>query len=332
MPLFRTVLRLAAALALFPALAFPQTQKPNTLEEVAYSIVRLQAEIDPQGRTAAILGLRRVGSGVVIDDQGLIVTIGYLILEAEKVQVTTHEGRSVAAAVMGYDAESGFGLLKAAGPLGVPPLPLGDSSPLKEKDPVLLVNGGEEENVQAALVVSRRTFAGYWEYLLEDAIFVAPPQPDYAGAALVDRNFRLVGIGSLFVQDAASQGVAFPGNLFVPINLLKPVLPTLLRTGRPSTSPRPWLGVNIAEQFGRIIVTRVSEDSPAMSSGLTPGDIILEVGGVKVGSMERFYRELWKLGQPGVRVRLKLLQRNEVTLITVTSRDRYGHYRRLKTN
>lgn len=302
---------------------------PTTLEEVARSVVALRAEIPPTARTAPFLGLRRDGNGVVIDDKGLILTIGYLILEAERVAVKTHDGRMVPAKVIGYDSDSGFGLLSAQSPLGVSPLPLGDSEPLAEKDPALVVTSDADQAVQAVVVVSRRTFAGYWEYLLEKAIFVAPPQGNYAGAALVDRNFRLVGIGSLFVQDSASKGVEFPGNMFVPINHLKPVLADLIRMGRPGTPPKPWLGLNVAEQYGRLIVTRVSPEGPANQSGLTPGDIILEIGGIKVGTMERFYRQLWSLGRPGVSVQLKLLQRNNLTMVSVASRNRYRHYRGL---
>lgn len=307
-----------------------RAEDPGTVDDLVTAIVGLKADIHPAGRTVASLGTHRVGTGVVIGRKGLILTIGYLILEAERVTVTTHDGRELSARVLGYDADSGFGLLLTSAPLNLARLPMGDSARLKVQDPVLVLGRGGVEGVNSAVVVSRRTFAGYWEYLLETAIFTAPPQRNFAGAALVDQNLRLVGIGSLYVENAAAGGLSVPGNMFVPINLLKPILSDLEKVGRPVTRSKPWLGVNVAEQFGRVIVTRVSPEGPANDSGLEAGDIILEIGDKKVGGLEQFYRELWRQGDAGIIVRLKLLQRNDITQISVTSSDRYLHYRTVR--
>jgi S1-C subfamily serine protease len=310
-----------------PSTPPPGTVSAATLEEMARAVVGVVADIDPTSRTAGVLGTHREGNGVVIDRDGRVLTIGYLILEASDVRVVRYDGQDFPARVLGYDADSGLGLVQVQGALELEPLALGESAGLSVQDPVLMLTRQGLEGAATATVVSRRTFAGYWEYLLENAIYTAPPQGDYAGAALLDRDLRLVGIGSLFVQNAAAESVALPGNLFVPIDRLKPVLRDLVETGRPRAHPRPWLGLNVAEQFGRVIVTRVTSHGPASEAGLQPGDLILEVSGHKVEGIADFYRQLWASGDAGVVVKLRLLQRNDLVRIAVSSRDRYGHYR-----
>lgn len=299
---------------------------PATGDELAAAIVSVVVDIPPSARTAGFLGTHREGSGVLIGEDGLILTIGYLILEAERIRVTSSNGKPMPATVVGYDSQTGFGLLRTASPLNLKPLQLGDSNRLKQKDPVLVVSRGGSGSIHSAVVTSRHTFAGYWEYLLEEAIFTAPPVREFSGAALVDGDFRLVGIGSLYVTDSTGKGIEFPGNMFVPINSLKPILAQLVKTGSAGRKPRPWLGLILAEQHGRVMVSRVSRDSPASKAGIQPGDIILEIEGGKVNSMEKLYRQLWGLGSAGVVVELRLLQGADLKRISVTSRDRGLHY------
>lgn len=334
----RCVLLLALALWVplsVPAQA-PQTRgalaDSDTLEQLTRAVVGLTAEVPPRSRTAGVLGTHREGNGVVIDDQGRVLTIGYLVLEASQVHVTRHDGKRFPAQVLGYDAASGLGLLQVVGSLELEPLPLGDSSTLGVRDPVLVLTRKGATAVHSATVASRRNFAGYWEYLLEDAIYTTPPWGDYAGAALLDRDLRLVGIGSLYVENAAGEDFRLPGNLFVPIARLAPVKRDLVEVGRPRTRARPWMGVNVAEQFGRVVITRVTAQGPAREAGLAPGDIILEVDGGKVRGLEDFYRKLWGLGDAGVVVRLRVLQRNDLVTLRVATRDRYGHYRMPQRN
>src|SRR5215813_2746335 len=205
------------------------------------AVVQVHAEVPPEARTAAFLGTRRNGSGVVIDDAGLVVTIGYLITEAMAADVTTASGKVSRANIVGFDIDSGLGLLRAADPLDVKPMPIGTAKGLAEQTPVVVAGNGRPEGAQAAVVVSRRTFAGYWEYLLEDAIFTAPPYPAWSGAALVAPDGKLAGIGSLTVNDADGRAAQVPGNMFVPVDRLLPVMGDLISLGRPSAPPRPWL-------------------------------------------------------------------------------------------
>ena len=288
------------------------------------SVVQISATIRADGRTVDTLGSEREGSGVVIDDDGLILTIGYLILEALEINVGG-PGQAVAADIVAYDHESGFGLIRAREPLEASPLALGDSAALRPRQPLLVVSRIGELDAGGVYVVDRRVFAGYWEYLLEEAIFTTPPRADFGGAALIDEGGRLVGIGSLVVNDAGQDGRPIPGNMFVPIDDLKPILSDLLASGRRSDPPRPWLGVTLEEHRGRVFVIRVTEDGPAAAAGLAADDLILGVAGAPVAGLEDFYRKLWGLGDAGVEVPLNLLQGTSPRTTTVRSGDRYRY-------
>ena len=234
------------------------------------AIVKVNARAVPNARSAATLGPEREGTGIVIGENGLILTIGYLIVEADDVEVVDRGGRTLAARVVGYDHATGFGLVRAVVPLDVPPIPLGDSGKLAERDPVMIVNYSGEGDVTLAYVVSKRPFTGSWEYLLDTAIFTSPPTANWSGAALVGRDLKLVGVGSLIVREATSGEDSLPGNMFVPIDTLKPILADLVKNGHRAGPSRPWLGVAADEVQGRLVVARVSPDGPGDKAGLQP--------------------------------------------------------------
>lgn len=286
------------------------------------AIVGIEAEIPVNARTAEALGTTRAGSGVVIDSTGLVVTIGYLILEASQASILLPEDRRIPAEILGYDHNTGFGLLRAVQALEVTPMRLGDSSNLNERDRVLVSSFGSPHSVSPAIVVARRPFAGYWEYLLENAIFTSPPHPSYGGAALVGPMGNLLGIGSLMVGDTVPGKGPIPGNMFVPIDALKSILGDLLMLGRSSVPARPWLGIYLQELKGRIFITRLAVDGPAADAGLEAGDIILSVGGKTVTSLADFYRKLWGQGAAGIDIQLQVLKRSELIEVSVRSRDR----------
>ncbi|HEX4942792.1 MAG TPA: S1C family serine protease [Usitatibacteraceae bacterium] len=300
------------------------------LQEAAGAVVAVHARALLNARSNESLGSERSGSGIVIAPSGLVLTIGYLILEADQVEVTDANGRSLPASVVAYDHATGFGLLRTIGPISPKPVRLGNSGSVEQLDRLMIATGGEG-GVSIATVVSRRPFAGYWEYLIDGAIFTAPPRMDHSGAALINKDGELVGIGSLFVMDAMKPGERLPGNMFVPIDLLKPILAEMIETGRQKAGRRPWIGVSSAEDDGRLKVLRVTTDGPADKAGIHPGDIILAVGGEKVRDLPDFYHKLWASGEPGVEVGLSVLQGADLKELRVRSIDRLEFLRRKPT-
>ena len=291
--------------------------------EVLSAVVGLRSTVSPDARTAPTLGTERAGSGVVIDDNGLVLTIGYLILEASSVTLAAGEGPGVDASIVAYDHATGFGLVRAARPLAAAPMEFGSSAALEAGDPVLAVSEGGVEGVRPVRVVDRRDFAGYWEYLLEDAIFASPPHPFFGGSALVGMNGKLLGIGSLIVPDAIRGENPIAGNMFVPIDALKPILESLITTGRDPAPRRPWIGVYTEEYQGNVFVARVAEQSPARGAGIKPNDMILQVAGTPVTDMAGLFRAMWALGEAGVSIPLTLLRDSEIHDIEVKSMSRY---------
>lgn len=294
---------------------------PAAGDSLTDAVVRLNATIPAQARTAAALGTAREGNGIVIDRQGHILTIGYLILESARIEITTGSGQKVAAHYVGYDHATGFGLLRAVPPLDVVPLALGDSAAVQVGDAVRIVAAGEVAQGPAR-VMSRDAFVGYWEYLLEDAIYVAPAHPDYGGAALVDDDGRLIGVGSILTRFQIESVGWVPCNMFVPVDLLKPILADLMATGTTRRPPQPWLGLHGDDIQGRVFVLRVSEEGPAAAAGLKPGDIILSVKDQPVADLADFYRRVWSLGTAGTPIPLRVLQGDKLADIVVNSGDR----------
>ncbi len=305
---------------LIPVLPVLAEQKA---EDILKAVVKLRAIIPQEAHTAQTLGTEREGNGIIIDPAGLILTTGYLILEAERIEITGPEGKTVQGAFVGYDHETGFGLLRAEKSLNVEPIKLGDPSKLEEGDPVLIAGYGGKDAVQGVRVIARKEFAGYWEYILEDAIFTAPPYAGFGGAALIGRDGRLLGVGSLFSQIGIPELGAISCNVFIPIHLLAPILDDLIRKGRPEKSPRPWLGANFDEAHGRIFVTRLTPGGPAEKAGLQAEDLILSVNGKPVSSLADFYRKVWSLGDAGVEVTLGVLKGTQIREIRARTSSRY---------
>ena len=302
----------------------PRAGGREALTVDAFSVVKVHVKAVPDARSRNTLGDERDGTGIVIDSSGLILTIGYLVQEAESVNVSAADGRAMPASVIAYDFSTGFGLLRAVKPPAVKPISFGDSATVPEREPVLIVGF---DGVAPAFVVSRRPFVGYWEYLLDEAIYTAPATVNWQGAALINKEGKLLGVGSLVVGDAIGGRGQVPGNMFVPIDLLKPILGDLIAQGKTSSKPRPWLGVNTQDMQGKLLVTRVSPDSPADQAGLANGDIIVGIRGEQVKSHTDFYRKLWATGDAGADIVLDVLKGTEVRKLEVHSMDREKYLR-----
>jgi len=310
------------AAALFATTPLPA--QARDLDDLLTAVVRVKTSIEPDGRTVATLGREREGSGVLIDTDGLVLTIGYLMVEARSAEIGLQDGRTIPATVVGYDHETGFGLLRAIFPPKVPALELGSSADLSVGDPVLVASFGGPTMAVPARISARRAFAGSWEYLLEDAIFATPLHPEWSGAALVSRDGKLVGIGSLIVNDARS-GDTVPANMFVPVERLGPILGDLLTHGRSSKAGRPWLGLTTNEVDGELVIARVAPGSPAERAGVQAGDVISGVDGERPADLADFYREVWALGPAGVVVPLDLARDRAMHHVEIRSINRLEH-------
>jgi S1-C subfamily serine protease len=291
------------------------------LDRALSSVVSVRTEIPPDAFTAPVLGTERAGHGVVIHENGLVLTIGYLITEAETVWLVTNAGTAAAAHVVGYDQTTGFGLVQALGRLGVPAMGLGTSRDVAVGSEVIVAGQGGRQQALSASVISKREFAGYWEYVLDEAILTAPPHPNWGGAACIGRDGRLEGIGSLLIQENEGER-SVDGNMIVPIDLLPPILDDLLRFGRVQTPPRPWLGMYSADGPEAVVVVGLAGGGPADQAGVHVGDIVLEVAGRPVGGLADTFRKVWALGAAGVDVPLTLMRDGTQLSLRLRSADR----------
>lgn len=297
--------------------------------DLAGAVVKLSVRVPQTARTAETLGAEREGTGVIIDDAGLILTIGYLLLEAESILVVASDGRVLPASVAGFDHATGFGLVRASQSLDSRPLEFGEAARARELNSAIIAAHPAAGGLSYASIVARRPFTGWWEYALDNAIFTAPARDNHSGAALVDADGKLIGIGSLWVGDTIEAGAAFPGNMFVPVDLLQPILADLKSYGRRRAAARPWLGVYSEEVRGHVLITQVLRDSPAEKGGAHRGDVILAIGGQTVGSQVEFYHALWASGAAGVEVVLQVWRNKSVREIVVRSIDRTEFLRSL---
>ncbi|WP_158046257.1 S1C family serine protease [Skermanella pratensis] len=293
------------------------------LDRVLSSVVSLRASVPADAFTAETLGTQRAGQGAVIREDGLVLTIGYLIAEAEEIWLTTNGGRAVKGHVLAYDYDSGFGIVQALSPLGVPALSLGNSRLATVGEHVVVGGAGGRVHSLEARVAARQEFAGYWEYLLDDAIFTVPAHPNWGGTALLGAQGELLGIGSLQLQSRDPGGRLVPLNMSVPIDLLKPILDDLLRLGRSSGPSRPWLGLYATEdERDRVVLAGLAGDGPARRAELRAGDIMCAIAGKPIQSLAGFYRSLWSLGPAGIDVPLTVEREGDVFDLRVGSADR----------
>lgn len=293
------------------------------LERALSSVVALRSQIPDDALTASMLGTERAGHGVVIDERGLVLTVGYLVTEAETIWLVDINGAATPGHALGYDQETGLGLVQALGPLNLPALEFGRSEDLDIGDDVILAGYGGAQNSVKARVVSKREFAGYWEYVLDEGIFTSPPHPSWGGAALLNADGQLCGIGSLFVQQALPGEARHDGNLIIPIDLLNPILEDLKKYGRRQNPARPWLGMITTEVNGALVVAGMVDGGPAEQAGITVGDIVLGVNREPVNDLAVMFRRIWAMGPAGTDIPLNLQRNNDQLEVHVQSVSRY---------
>ena len=317
---------------LIPPSARPRSEDYRyDLEAALRSVVSLRSEVPEDAYTASILGTEREGSGVVIDDR-LVLTIGYLVAEAHKVMLADAGGKVAAARVVAYDYDTGFGLVRAVESFPAPPLGLGRSAAVGVGDAMVTGGFGGVDHSVASRVVDKREFAGYWEYLLDEAIFVAPAHPNWGGTALIAADGRLCGIGSLFVPDAGRGSEATRGNMFVPIDLLPPIFDDLMTVGRINRPARPWLGLFVTDAEDRLVVAGFAPGGPAQRADIRVGDLVVAVEGAPVGTLAELFRKVWSHGAAGITVRLSVLREGRLVDLRIDTASRYDFLKQWRMN
>ena len=310
-----------------PQWSFPESLQPKSgetqfdLSRALDAAVLVRTEIPEDGFTAGILGTERGGYGVVISEDGLVLTIGYLITEATQVWLTTNRGGVVAGYPLAYDQASGFGLIQPLGKLDATHLKRGLACDVRIGDSAYVIGHGGRKHALKTRLIGKREFAGYWEYLLDEALFTAPAHPQWGGAALLDAQGDLIGIGSLLVVQEVN-GESMHTNMFVPVDLLNPILDAMLKTGRSQHPPRPWLGLYTQEQDGKLVVGQLASGAPAERAGIRIGDVVRGVDTQRARGLADFFRSVWRLGPAGVDVPLTVARGGDVLRITVKSADR----------
>jgi serine protease Do len=316
-----------------PPEATPVQLMMNALANASASVVGIRVAVADGARSAETLGQRRSGSGVLIGQDGLVLTIGYLLLEAEQIEIVTQDDKTVPARVVAYDLATGFGLVRPLLPLpkavAEHTVALGSTQELQPGEPLMAVTGPQprvDGDIAMTRLVSKRAFSGTWEYHIETALFTSPPimvsGGNHSGAPLFNQKGELIGIGSLFVSDASGANPKQPGNMFVPVDLLRPILAEMQQSGMSQKSRRPWLGVTSSDQGGRVQVMRVTKDSPAQLAGLNAGDVVMAVDGSPVATLEAFYKKVWDRASPDAEITLTVRQGEEVKSIVLKAEDR----------
>lgn len=307
---------------------FPEPLRPKNdgwnfdVARALDSVLSLSAEIPADAFTASILGTERAGNGVLIDRSGLVLTIGYLITEAETIWLGHNSGKVVPAHLVAYDFETGFGLVQALAPIDAAPLPLGRTRDLPVGSTAIVAGAGGRRRALAAKVVGKREFAGYWEYVIDEAIFTSPAHPHWGGTGLLGPDGKLYGIGSLYVQEARGGDAKAEGNMIVPIDLLPPILDSLTKTGTTGRPARPWLGFYATEAEERLLVVGLSPKGPADKAGVRPGDIVIDVAGAPVGNLADLWRTVWACGKAGAEIPMTFLRDGKGRRCTIRTVDR----------
>lgn len=307
--------------------AFPVEMRPRPedwrfdLDSVLDAVVLLRSEIPEDAFTAPLLGTERAGNGIVIREDGLILTVGYLITEASTIWLTTNKGAVAGGFPIAYDQATGFGLVQPLAPLGAKPITRGTAASCQVGANVVVAGHGGRAHALKATVFAKREFAGYWEYVLDEAVFTAPAHPQWGGSAIIGADGRLLGVGSLLVQEKIDAGT-IQGNMIVPIDLLEPILDDLLKLGRANRPPRPWLGLYATEAGAKLVIAGLAPGAPAERAGVQVGDIVAEVGGAKPASLAELFRRIWATGSAGAEVRLKVVRDGRYIDLRIVSADR----------
>ncbi len=270
--------------------------------------------------TAGVLGCEREGHGIRVSENGLVLTIGYVISEASTIWLIDSSNNAIEGHVVGYDQASGFGLVQALGRLSGTVLGLGDSDEVVPGRQMVLAGAGGADSAVDVTIAEVREFAGYWEYLLDGAIFTEPAHPEWGGTALLGEDGRVYGVGSLILQSELESVPA--RNMVIPINKFTAVRDDLVALGRSRAAPRPWLGWYVQDSAQGPVVIGLVADGPSMAAGIKAGDRVVAINGRRISSLSNMYSEIWNSGDAGTTLDAAISRDGDIRIVSIESIDR----------
>jgi S1-C subfamily serine protease len=285
-------------------------------------VVNIQTTVARDHRSVPILGTERMGSGVVVDPAGLILTVNYVVMGGQTVQVSFLRGRRVRAEIVAQDFEIGLALLRIKRQ-GLTAATLRVEGELERGEPVVAVasTGAQERRVAGGLVTYLGEFEAHWEYLLERGIVSNAANPGFGGGGLFTLTARLAGIVSLNLNELIRN------SLSIPVEHYREHERELLRYGRVVSRPRrAWLGVFAHVVEEGIVVAAVVPEGPGDRGGLREGDLIVSLNAEKLESRRDLYVSLWRHG-PGEPLTFEVMRDSSLRRVLVTSGDRAEFFR-----
>lgn len=291
-----------------------------TIENALTGLLTVKSQVPEEAMTASVLGCEREGHGIRVSENGLVLTIGYVISEASSIWLIDSDKQAVEGHVVGYDQASGFGLVQALGRLSGSVLELGDSDEVVVGRQMVLAGAGGATSAVDVSIVEVREFAGYWEYLIAGAIFSEPAHPEWGGTALLDSEGRVYGVGSLILQ--AEDDTEPARNMIIPINKFNAVRDDLITSGRSSVPPRPWLGWYVQDSAQGPTVIGLVSNGPSNTAGIKPGDRVVAINGRRISSLSSLYKEIWTAGEAGITVDVAISRDADIRIVAVESIDR----------
>jgi S1-C subfamily serine protease len=291
---------------------------PAHLQKIIPAVVGIHSKIPLDRPSVLTLGPLRWGSGVIYDPQGYILTVGYIVSDAAEIQVSLQDGRTVPARLVGVDAQSGIGVIKMEGEGPWPAAPLGDSTRAAVGDTTatLGVDSDKKLVVTQGSIQEIKRFAGYWEYMIDRALIVAPYNPSFGGSPLVNGRGEVIGVTSLRLGETPQVNLAIPIEYFIAVRE-----ELLAKGGLPSRPPRPWIGVYTVPTPQGLIVAGGSPTGPAAEAGFQRGDVIVRLNGQSVEGQEDFYQKLWQT-KVGDEIAIVVLRENKFEILKLKTVDR----------
>jgi S1-C subfamily serine protease len=286
------------------------------IELVVPATVAVAVEVPETHPSAAILGTERLGTGVVVDRAGLLLTVNYVVIGASSVEVTLLDETRVDGRVVAHDFASGLAVIEISAH-GLAALDLCPSSALGVGQDIFIVAaaGENKRRANSGMITSIAPFDAYWDYSLDRAITTTAMNPGLGGAPLLDSHGRVAGIASLDLNEIGRFTLAIPVDDFLTHRN------ELLQHGRRVSRPaRAWVGLYCYTFRDHVVIAGVLPGTPAEQAGLAAGDVVLTVDGQTIANRHELYSALW-LHRPGDVLEFRVFRNNAVKRLAVPSGD-----------